>query len=48
MSRPSPLAHKLFMFMHRLTVNDLISARDVYLILGIHAGAFKIERRLFS
>ena len=37
-----------------LTVNDLINARDVYLILGVQEGAFnrweafKREGRLFS
>ena len=30
------------------TVNDLINIRGVYLILGVQARAFKIERRLFS
>ena len=30
------------------TENDLLIARGVCLILGVRAGAFKTERRLFS
>ena len=42
------------LFLHNTTVNDLINARGVNLILGVQVGAFnrweafKRERRLFS
>ena len=47
----TPLTYELFF---QNTVNDLINARGVYLILGVQEGAFnrweafKRERRLFS